>query len=328
MTTPASSVADAMRKMSATGKSADLRSRRLLDIGQVVDVRIERGQTGDRPGFLATVRLPFHWTANDGQIRWGMIPDVHMSAPAAIGEMVVLETIGRGFEAIYVGSPAVQPMPLHVSGAVANPGIQPAAQGPGGAVQWYSKLGEFSVRGESSAFIASATFANLSQTVPALTSLLPATAPITTSSEGGQHTHTGTAALSGAPTRLREVLETGIIRGGAIPFSVRLAALGPYDQDGSPVEPGDAGAAWILGEAGAGQTGAVVNPGHISVAGNPDLAVAFDAAFDVGASGAGKRYDLYLLITPDSGTPTYTALQMRLNVLEAAWNTVYARWTG
>ena len=81
-----------------------------------------------------------------------------MSAPVAIGDMVVLETIGRGFATTYIGSPAVQPMPLQVSGRVNLPSFQLAAQGPGGAVQWYRKLGTFSVRGESSAFIASATF--------------------------------------------------------------------------------------------------------------------------------------------------------------------------
>ena len=314
MTTPASSIADAMKKMSTTGKSADQRSRGLLTVGQVVSVKIERGpasEPGYRPGFTATVRIPFHWTDNEGQIKYGQIPDVQMSAPVAIGDMVVLETIGRGFATTYIGSPAVQPMPLQVSGLVNLPSFQLAAQGPGAAVQWYRRLGRFFVRGESSAFIASATFEALHQSAPALTSRLPATARVSGHS---------TADLSD----LNAVLESGMIFDGAVPFAVRLAALGPYDADGDPVRPSGAGAAWILGEAGAGQVGATVDPGHIGVADNPNLAVSFDAAFDVGVEGAGQRYDLYLLVTAASQA-TYTALTMRLNVLEAAWNTDYAR---
>ena len=314
MTMPASSIAEAMRKMSTTGKSADQRSRRLLDIGQVVSVKIERGPAGQpdfRPAFTATVRMPYHWTDNEGRIKWGLIPDVHMSAPVAIGDMVVLETIGRGFGATYIGSPAIQPMPLHVTGLVNLPSFLLAAQGPGGAVQWYRRLGTFSVRGESSAFIASATFEALHQTAPALTSRLPATAPVSGHS---------TADLSD----LNTILESGTIFDNAVPFAVRLAALGPHDTDGDPVRPSGAGAVWILGEAGAGQVGATVDPGHIGVTENPNLSVSFDAAFDVGAEGAGQKFDLYLLITASS-VSTYTALTMRLNVLEAAWNTDYTR---
>ena len=314
MVLPQSSVTDAMRRMSTTGKSADQRSRLLLDIGQVVSVRIDRGplgQTGFRPAFLADVRRPFHWTDNDGGIKWGVIPDVHMSAPVAIGDMVVLETIGRGFATTYIGSPAVQPMPLQVSGLVNLPSFLLAAQGPGGAVQWYRRLGAFSVRGESSAFIASTSFDELNQTFPVMTSRLPATAPVSGHA---------IATLSS----LNAVLEGGVIFDGSVPFAVRLAALGPYGADGDPVRPTRAGAAWILGEAGAGQRGAIVDPGHIGVRGNPGLAVSFDAAFDVGSAGAGKMFDLYLLISAGS-LSTYTALSMRLNVLEAAWNTDYTR---
>ena len=324
MTTPASSIADAMKKMSTTGKSADRRSRGLLTVGQVVNVKIERGPASEpdyRPGFIATVRVPFHWTDNEGRIKYGLIPDVQMSAPVAIGDMVVLETIGRGFAATYIGSPAVQPMPLHVSGLVSLPSFQLAAQGPGGAVQWYRRLGRFSVRGESSAFIASAAFDSLNQSSPVMTSRLPATVPVNVARNSGtSHTHTSEAVLD----NLNTVLQGGVIYNSAIPFAVRLAALGPYDTDGEPVRPSDAGAAWILGEAGAGQRGAIVNPGHIGVRGNPDLAVSFDAAFDVGAEGAGRKYDLYLLVSASS-VSTYTALRMRLNVLEAAWNTDYER---
>ena len=304
-----------MRKIVATGKGADMRSRRLLDIGQVVDVSVDRGpgnQPGYRPTFSATVRMPFHWTDNSGRIRFGLIPDVSMSAPVAIGDMVVLETIGRGFATTYIGSPAVQPMPLYVSGLVANISIQLAAQGPGGAVQWYRRLGRFSVRGESSAFIASATFEGLSQTAPALTSRLPATALIDFQSFE--------ADLSG----LNTVLESGVVYDGAVPFAVRLAALGPYDGDGEPVRPTDPGAEWIDGGVVAGDRGAVIDPGRIGVAGNPSVTVPVDANFRVSAH-AGKTFDAYLLITPDSGSPEYTATRLRLTVLEAAWNTDYRR---
>ena len=92
---------------------------------------MERGQAGLQPSFTAAVRMPFHWTTNEGRIRWGLIPDVNMSAPVAIGDMVVLETIGRGFSATYIGSPAIQPMPLHVSGLVPNPTFQTGGAGSG-----------------------------------------------------------------------------------------------------------------------------------------------------------------------------------------------------
>ena len=326
MALPESSITEAMRTISGTGKSADLRSRRLLDVAQVVSVRVDRGaggQTGFQPAIIATVRMPFHWTTSEGRIRWGMIPDVHMSAPVAIGDMVVLETIGRGFAATYIGSPAIQPMPLHVSALVTNLGFQVVAQGPGNAAQWYRKLGTFSVRGESSAFIASATFEELAQTGPAPVSLLPDTAAVSFAANvpaEGAAFPAGTADLSA----LTAVLETGLIF-DAVAFTVRLAALGPHDDAGNPVRPTDAGAAWIHGEAGAGLRGATLNPGHVSVVGNRGLTASFDAAFDVGPAGAGRRYDLYLLVTPARGTPTYTATSLRLNVLEAAWNTAYQR---
>ena len=290
MAIPESSVAEAMQKMSSTGKSADMRSRRLLDIGQVVSVRIERGQAGERPGFLATVRMPYHWTANDGRIRWGLIPDVYMSAPVAIGDMVVLETIGRGFAAVYIGSPAVQPMALHVSGEVFLPSLQLEAQGPGGAVQWYRRLGTFSMRGQSSAFTASAHFVELRQTAPALTSRLPATVPL--------DYNTSTADLSA----LNTVLESGLIYDNTVPFTVRLAALGPYDEDGNRVRPTGADAAWVLGEGGAGRAGAVVNPGHVAIADNPGLTISFDAAFDVGAAD-GERCSTCTCWSPSPSAP-------------------------
>ena len=316
--------------MSTTGKSADLRSRRLLDIGQVVEVKIERGPPGSPPDFIAVLRMPFHWTDNEGKIKWGMIPDVHMSAPVAIGDMVLLETIGRGFSTTYLGSPAIQPMPLHRSGLVSNPVIQTVALGPGGAVQWYRKLGAFSIRGESSAFIASASFDRLTQFLPEPAELLPETAPVGNPSPASAPVSGHSSAnLSGVAwvadlTGLKAALEGGLIH-DAIPCSIRLAALGPYDEDDKPVGPTDAGAAWIDGEVGAGETGAIVNPGHFAVVGNPDYGVSFDAAFDVGPDGAGKTYDLYLVITPESGTPTYRASALRLNVLEANWNTDYLR---
>ena len=66
-------------------------------------------------------------------------------------------------------------------------------------------------------------------------------------------------------SELKTVLESGVIYDDVVPFSVRLAALGPYNDDG------DTGqtlrrrrGVGRLGEAGAGQAGAVVNPGHMS----------------------------------------------------------------
>lgn len=303
----------------APGQLADQRSRRLLSLARVVAVRVQDGI------LRADVEAPMFWTSPDGRPQYATIRDVIVNVPVAIGEGVLLETIGDGGPTtFYLGGRAGQPRPLHVSGRVSGAPyrIALAAGGPSSslnpAFQWYRKLGAFRVRGESSAFAASATFEGLGQATPAMTSKLPATAPVTVAPRTG----IGTADLS----QLNSELEGGTIFNNSVPFAVRLAALGPYDADGNPVRPTDPGAAWIHGEAGAGERGGTVAPGHITVADNQDVAVSFDAAFDMGREGAGLKYDLYLIIAADGGTaPIFTAERIRLNVLEAAWNTNYRR---
>ena len=152
------------------------------------------------------------------------------------------------------------------------------------------------MRGEISAFIASATFERPD----------PDGAGAGGAAAVDRAGHLRTLRHQADLSDLKSVLESGLIY-DAVAFSVRLAALGPHDAAGNPVRPTDAGAAWVRGEAGAGRIGATLNPGHARVVGARGVTVSFDAAFDVGPAGAGKTYDLYLLITPNSGTPAYNA---------------------
>lgn len=306
-------IADFIAEGIAPGKRADRRSRELLTRGDVTSVEIT-----DEGHFIATVRHPFRWGTTAGVPQYASIYPVYINVPVAIGDDVLMETLGDGPRTVYLGSRIGQPRPLQVGALVTGSPyrIELASGGPSSALaepfQWYRKLGSFTIRGESSAFAASATFEGLTQATPELTSKLTATEPVSVNIITG----IGTADLS----EWKTALESGIIFTGGVPFTVRLAALGPHD-DVNPVKPTDSGAAWIDGEIGAGFRGAVINPGAL---GSPELSVSFDAAFDVGSDGAGRKYDLYLVVAADGNSaPVYTATRIRLNILEAAWNTDY-----